>query len=46
MRSKIFQEVLDDCNKQSWNIKLKRWFVIEMYVIKSLGIIKYLNNKL
>ncbi len=46
MRSKILQEILDKMEKDSWWVKLKRWFVVEIHVIKCLGIIKYMKHKL
>lgn len=46
MRSKTFQRILDEMKKDPWWVKLKRWFVVECYVIKCLGIIKYLTIKI
>jgi hypothetical protein len=45
MRSKVFQRILDDIDKDPWWVKLKRWFVVEYYVIKCLGLIKYFKNR-
>jgi hypothetical protein len=45
MRSKVFQRILDDMDKDPWWVKLKRWFVVEYYVIKRLGLIKYFKNR-
>ena len=44
MRSKVFQRILHDMDKDPWWVKLKRWFVVEYYVIKCLGLIKYFKN--
>ena len=46
MRSEIFQNILDQMEKDHWWVKLKRWFRIELYVIKCLGIKKYIKRKL
>jgi hypothetical protein len=46
MRSQTFQNILDQMEKDHWWVKLKRWFRIELYVIKSLGIKKYIKIKL
>lgn len=46
MRSETFQSVLDQMKKEHWSVKLKRWFRIELYVIKCLGIKKYIKRKL
>lgn len=45
MRSKVFQRILNDMDKDPWWVKLKRWFVVEYYVIKCLGLIKYFKNR-
>ena len=46
MRSKVFQRILDDMDKDPWWVKLKRRFFVEYYVIKCLGLIKYFKNKI
>jgi hypothetical protein len=46
MRSETFQRILDEMEKDHWWVKLKRWFRIELYVIKYLGIKKYIKRKL
>ena len=46
MRSETFQSVLDQMKKEHWSVKLKRWFRIELYVIKCLVIKKYIKRKL
>ncbi len=46
MRSKTFQRVLDKMKKDSWWVKLKRWFVVELHSIKCLGIKKYIKHKI
>ena len=45
MRSKVFQRILDRMDKDPWWVKLKRWFVVEYYVIKHLGLIKYFKSR-
>ena len=45
MRSKVFQRVLDNMKKDPWLVKLKRWFKVELHVIKCLGIVKYIKHK-
>ena len=45
MRSKVFQRVLDNMKKDPWLVKLKRWFKVELHVIKCLGILKYIKHK-
>lgn len=46
MRSETFQCILDKMDKDHWFVKLKRWFRIELYVIKCLGIKKYIKRKI
>jgi hypothetical protein len=46
MRSKTLQRILDKMEKDSWWVKLKRWFIVELHVIRCLGIIKYLRKKI
>ncbi len=46
MRSKVFQRILDDMDKDPWWVKLKRWFVVELHIIKCLGIVKYIKHKI
>jgi hypothetical protein len=46
MRNKTFQRILDKMEKDTWQVKLKRWVKVELYVIKCLGIIKYIKNKI
>ncbi len=43
MRSKIFQQVLDDIEKKSWFYRFKLAFKLELYVIKCLGVSKYIS---
>jgi len=45
MRSKTFQRILDKMEKDPWWVKLKRWLLVEFYVIKCLGVVKYIKNK-
>lgn len=45
MRSKTFQRILDKMEKDPWWVKLKRWLIVELHVIRCLGIIKYLKNR-
>jgi hypothetical protein len=45
MRSKTFQRILDKMEKDPWWVKIKRWLIVELYVIKRLGIVKYIKNK-
>jgi hypothetical protein len=45
MRSKTFQRILDKMEKDTWWVKLKRWLLVEFYVIKCLGVVKYIKNK-
>jgi hypothetical protein len=33
MRSPILQKVLDEADKDSWYIKLKRWYRLEKWVL-------------
>ena len=46
MRSETFQNILDEMEKDHWWVKLKRWLRIQVYVIKCLGIKKYIKRKL
>ena len=46
MRSETFQSILNEMDKDHWLVKLKRWFRIELYVIKCLGIKKYIKRKI
>ena len=45
MRSKTFQRILDKMEKDTWWVKFKRWFKVELHVIKCLGIRKYIKHK-
>ena len=45
MKSKVAQRILDRMEKDSWWVKLKRWFAIELHIIKCLGIVKYFKSK-
>ena len=44
MRSKVAQRILDRMEKDPWWVKLKRWFMVELHIIKRLGIIKYFKK--
>ena len=44
MKSKTFKRILDQMKKDPWWVKLKRWLVVELHVIKFLGIIKYIKK--
>ena len=46
MRSKTVQRILDKMDKDPWWVKLKRWFVVELHIIKCLGIVKYIKHKI
>lgn len=46
MRSEVFQRILNKMEKDHWWVKLKRWCKVELYVIKALGIKKYLKLKI
>jgi hypothetical protein len=46
MRSKTFQKILDKMEKDPWWVKLKRWIIVEIHVIRCIGIVKYTRNKL
>jgi hypothetical protein len=45
MRSKTVQRILDKMEKDTWWVKFKRWFKVELHVIKCLGIRKYIKHK-
>ena len=44
MKSKVAQQILDRMGKDSWWVKLKRWFRVELHIIKCLGIVKYFKK--
>ena len=44
MRSKTAQRILDKMEKDPWWVKLRRWFRIELHIIKCLGIVKYFKK--
>ena len=46
MRSKTAQRMLDKMKKDPWWVKLKRWLIVEFYVINCLGVVKYIKNKI
>ena len=45
MRSKTLQHILNKIEKDSWLVKIKRWFKVELHVIKCLGVVKYNKHK-
>jgi hypothetical protein len=46
MRSKTFQRVLNDLNAKPWYYKLKIKIKLELYCILTLGLKRYILNKL
>jgi hypothetical protein len=46
MRSKTVQRMLDKMEKDPWWVKLKRWLIVEFYVINCLGVVKYIKNNI
>lgn len=44
MKSNTVKRILDQMKKDSWWVKLKRFLVVELHVIKCLGIIKYIKK--
>jgi len=46
MRSEVFQRVLDDYKSKPLFYRFKIWLKNEIYVIKCLGITKYLKLKI
>lgn len=46
MRSKIFQKVLDDYNSKPFYYKIKVELKLLYYIIKTIGLVKFLKIKL
>lgn len=45
MKSKTVERLQKQIKKDSWFTKLKRNLIVELFIIMSLGIIKYLTYK-
>jgi hypothetical protein len=46
MRSEVFERIINKMKKDPWYVKLRRWVILEIHIIKCLGIKKYIKYKL
>ena len=46
MKSKTVQRLIDKIQSEPFYVRLKRNIVVELYVIRCLGLIKYIKSKI
>lgn len=46
MKSKTVQKIQEKMRNDPWWIRLRRWLVVEIHIIRSIGILRYLRKDL